>query len=212
MQKDFKDIHRKLMIDALAKEDHRLHNRQFSLDIGRGDKYLAINAYLDYYEGFFKWLLTGSDHPDSFILLSDKAQRYKMDYKGRNVAYAPRIADQLDYVVNRLKERPSSKRAMMMILEKEDRIVNEADYTIEYPCTIGYHFYIEDERLCMTTLMRSNNVCSVIGLDVFLSVSLMKLVAEKLGREPGIYTHFMSDAHIREEEIQRAKNYISMEL
>ena len=210
--KRFKDIHRKLMIDALDKDDHRLHNVQFSLDIGNGDEYLAINAYEEYYQGFFKWLTTGTDHPDSFVLLSDKAQTYQFDYKGRNVAYAPRIAAQLDYIVNRLKERPTSKRATMMILEAEDSIVNDADFTIEYPCTIGYSFYIENDRLCMTTMMRSNNVCSVIGLDVYLSVSLMKLVAEKIGIDVGIYNHFMVDGHIIPTEIQRAKNYIGMEL
>jgi len=208
----FKDIHRKLMIDALAKDDLRLHNQQFTLDIGAGDEYLAINSYEEYYKGFFKWLTTGEKHPDSFVLLSDKAQTYKFDYKGRNVAYAPRIMGQLDYIVTRLKDRPTSKRASMMILQDGDSIVNEADFIIEYPCTIGYSFYIENGRLCSTTMMRSNNVCSVIGLDVYLSVSLLKTVAELVGIEPGTYTHFMVDAHIVESERQRAKNYISMEL
>lgn len=207
-----KTIHRKLLIEALAKDDHRLHNVQFTLDIGAGTDYLAINAYEEYYKGFFSWLTSGEPHPDNFVLLSDKAQTYQMDYKGRNMAYAPRIAKQLDYVVDRLTNRPTSKRASMMILEADDVVVNDAEFVIEYPCTIGYTFYIEDSRLCMTTIMRSNNVCSVIGLDVYLSVSLMKLVAERIGREPGLYTHFMIDGHIIPSEIQRAKNYIGMEL
>ncbi len=210
--KDFKNIHRKLMIDALEKEDHRLHNQQFTLDIGRGDKYLAINAYEEYYSGFFKWLLSGEEHPSEFVYLSDKAQTYKMDYKGRNVAYGPRIKKQIHYIVNRLKERPTTKRATLMILEKEDSIVNEADFTIEYPCTIAYSFYIEKGRLCSTTIMRSNNVCSVIGLDVYLAVNLLKVIADKLELPVGTYTHFMIDAHIIESEITRAKNYISLEL
>ncbi len=200
------------MIDALAKDDKRLHNVQFTLDIGKGEDYLAINAYEEYYEGFFKWLTTGEDNPDSFVLLSDKAQTYKFDYQGRNVAYAPRIMGQIDYIVKRLQERPTSKRATMMILEAGDSIVNEAEFVIEYPCTIGYSFYVEDGRLCSTTMMRSNNVCSVVGLDVFLSVSLLKTVAEAVGIPVGTYTHFMVDAHIVGSEIQRAKNYISMEL
>ncbi|RKY51926.1 MAG: hypothetical protein DRP93_09030 [Candidatus Neomarinimicrobiota bacterium] len=209
---NFKDIHRTLLIEALAKSDMRLHNKQFTLDIGMGDEYLAINAYEEYYKGFFKWLTSGETHPDNFVLLSDKAQTYRFDYKGRNVSYAPRISKQIGYVVDRLKNRSTSKRASLVILEAGDSVVNEADYKIEYPCTIGYTFFIDNGRVCSTTVMRSNNACSVIGLDVYLGVELLKTVALLLDIEVGTYTHFMIDCHIIEAEIQRAKNYISMEL
>jgi thymidylate synthase len=99
-----------------------------------------------------------------------------------------------------------------MILESEDSIVNDAPYTIEYPCTIAYSFYVERGRLCSTTIMRSNNVCSVIGLDVYLAVNLLKKISELTEIPVGTYTHFMVDGHVIESEIQRAKNYISMEL
>lgn len=212
----FKDTHELLILSTLSVPGNVLHNIGFSIeDATNVEDCLGINANLEYYNSFLNWLVSDkNDQQGEFVKLSDKAKKYALEYKGRNVAYGPRIMYQFDKIVKELKEYPDSRRAVMTILEKEDHEINdhlpkEDGVIVEFPCTIAYSFHIENGKLCSSTVMRSNNIVSVIGLDVFLATSLQRLMARALDIPCGEYHHFIMNAHIIPSELERAEAYVS---
>ena len=212
---NFKEIHRGLIVSALLADDNVLFNERFVIDEpGDIDNCIGISANVEYYKKFLAWL-TSDDNSvkGAFTAMSEKAQKYAMEYKGRNVAYGPRIMFQIDKVISELRDFPDTRRAVITILEKEDHLINDHvkhddGMIVEFPCTIAYTFHISDNKLCASTIMRSNNIVSVVGLDVFLATSLQRMIAVALNLECGEYSHFMINAHIIEAELERASSYV----
>ena len=111
--------------------------------------------------------------------------------------YGPRLFawrghDQLRNVIELLKERPTSRRAVIQIFDAEDI----ADPHIEVPCTTTLQFFVRDERLDMVTTMRSNDAYFGLPHDVFCFTMLQEIVARSLDRDIGIYRHFVGSLHI----------------
>ncbi len=207
---NFASIHRDLMVKAMTSPGGVLRNYSFRLT--NPENNLGINGNVNYYEKFFEWLLSGSDTLADFVNLSEKAKKYHLDYEGRNVAYGPRIIAQMEDIIGKLKDDENTRQAFLGILVPEDHIiskhVNTSEEIVEYPCTIGWNYHIEDGQLCCTTVMRSNNVCSVVGLDVYLGTSLQKYIAGELGIELGYYSHVMLNGHVLDFELERAEQYV----
>lgn len=116
-------------------------------------------------------------------------------------AYGKRIGFQLVHVVHKLKHDPSTRQAMITLWDPElDNVPNKNDY----PCTIAMNFAIIDNRLCMKTFMRSNDVWLGLTYDVFQFTQLQWCVALVLGIEPGSYTHIALSLHLYERDVFKA--------
>ena len=210
-ENNFLDIHKKLIEDALIIENNVMLNKMFTLTNPKNN--LGINSNKEYYEKFKEWLFTGSDKRGEFIKMSPKAQKYHLEYKGRNIAYGPRIIRQLPIIIDKLRKVPNTRQAFLNILDERDHIVFEQkskNKVVEYPCTVGWYFTNQNGRLECTSIMRSNNIVSVVGLDVYLGTNLQMHIAEELGLKLGYYTHVMLNAHIIPEEIKRAYKYLKI--
>lgn len=68
----------------------------------------------------------------------------------------------------------------------------------DHPCTIAFDFLIRDNKLCMTTFMRSNDHWWGWPYDAWMFTSVQVTLANVLGYDVGTYTHHAVSYHIYE--------------
>lgn len=110
-------------------------------------------------------------------------------------AYGPRVYDQLEDVVTRLKADPDSRQAVVTIYNEADLYRAESR---DYPCTLSLHFMVRDGKLCLHTTMRSNDAWLGFPYDIFQFTQLQVSVANALGLVAGDYTHLANSFHVYE--------------
>lgn len=140
----------------------------------------------DYAETFWNFMISGgTDAVQAFERYPQVAQfiakpRNPDLPENFNTFYGPRIAKQLPAVLKELSEKPNTRRASIMILNEDDLQLLDKNETLEFPCTIAFHFTRRGGKLILSTLMRSQNLAVVFQLDLYLQMKLLHLVAEKL--------------------------------
>ena len=160
----------------------------------------------------FCWYMSGSADLD-FIRF------YIRDYPPKGTtgsieeAYGPRFIgtgkfgrsfNQIDRVVDRLKRKPDTRRAVISILEPSDLESGKA----EAPCTTALQFIRRRERLHLVAMMRSNDAYLGFPHDVFCFTMIQELIARSLGVQVGEYHHFATSLHLYEEDIERVSSYL----
>jgi thymidylate synthase len=105
---------------------------------------------------------------------------------------------QLPRAVERLKLDPDSRQAVVSIW---DPLYDMQD-TRDLPCTLNFNFRIRNDKLNMSTTMRSNDVWLGAAYDVFMFTQLQCTVANALGVEVGTYTHHAYSFHIYERNVE----------
>jgi thymidylate synthase len=167
----------------------------------RGKPFSALGELL--------WYLTGSDSLD-FIRHYVPAYKDEAEEDGTLYgAYGPRLfamrdgVDQLRSILTLLKERPSSRRAVVQLFNAEDI----ATHHKEVPCTTAFQFFIRDDRLHMAVTMRSNDAYKGLPHDIFCFTMIQEMLARALEVELGEYMHFVGSMHLYENNIDSAKDY-----
>lgn len=151
--------------------------------------------------GRLLWELSGDDDLKSIEYYSKGASNFAIN--GRiKTAYGKRIFspaknNQYEQIYKLLKKEPTTRRAVIQILNNKDSINTKQ----EYPCIIALHFSIEDNRLSLVVYVRSESVYRIAPLDIFMFTFIQELLAIKLGIELGIYTHLVGDLHIYNKEM-----------
>lgn len=156
------------------------------------------------------WYLAGSNELQ-FI------QHYIRDYAlssddGKIVhgAYGPRIFamrghDQLNAVIERLAEKPDTRRAVIQLFNAEDL---DAEYK-DIPCTTTFQFVVRKDHLHMMTHMRSNDAYLGLPHDIFCFTMLQEIVATELGYGLGKYKHSVGSLHLYDKHFVAANEYIN---
>jgi thymidylate synthase len=144
-------------------------------------------------------------------------ERYVSEYKkesedGATVhgGYGPRLfsqrgADQIANVVALLRDRPTTRRAVIQIFDAEDINTHHK----EVPCTTTLQFFVRKERLDMITTMRSNDAYLGLPHDAFCFTMLQELVARSVGVELGTYKHFAGSLHLYREHHPLALDFVN---
>ncbi|WP_050627363.1 thymidylate synthase [Bradyrhizobium viridifuturi] len=157
--------------------------------------------------GELLWYLTGDNQLD-FIL--PYVKRYKCETEdGKTVygGYGPRLfgpPDQIANVITLLKQRPSSRRAVIQLFDKSDI----AEPHREIPCTTNLQFFVRDEKLDMIATMRSNDAYFGLPHDAFCFTMLQEIIARTLALEVGTYRHFAGSMHIYRERWADAQHFV----
>ena len=101
------------------------------------------------------------------------------------------IYDQIAGVIAKLKEVPYTRRAQVVTWQVWN------DMNISDPaCLQRLWFRIADGRLHMNCHMRSNDAFKAAFMNMHAFTELQRLVAEKVGVEPGEYMHIADSFHI----------------
>jgi thymidylate synthase len=148
----------------------------------------------DYAEFEWQWYLSGNKNA---IEISKKAKIWLkcMDEYGEvnsNYGYQWNKGKQIDYIVKELSNNKNSRRASISIYDAKDRYNFENDT----PCTYAINFYIFNDKLNMSVLMRSNDLWYGFCNDQYCFSKLQELISNKLKIKIGTYFHFTNNLHL----------------
>jgi hypothetical protein len=148
-------------------------------------------------------LLAGTATPKLVIEVGPMFKNYAEDNGMFHGAYGTRTQDQYAPVIQRLKQDPDSRQAVVTIWNPElDLLPSKRDY----PCTILHQFRIRDNKLNMSVYMRSNDVWLGAAYDFFQFTRVQIAIASVLGIAPGTYAHHVGSLHIYEQHYGTAEN------
>ncbi len=109
-----------------------------------------------------------------------------------NYGYQWQRHNQLEYIVNKLRENPDTRHAAISIYDAKEN--NE--YVHDTPCTYAVQFSIVNNKLCMSVYMRSNDIWYGFCNDQYQFASLQKMVADRLSINVGWYYHHAHNMHL----------------
>lgn len=151
---------------------------------------------LHYYLGEMIWYGAGSNNTNFISNYGNIWKKLSDDGETNNSAYGHIVKEkhgynQLDLAYEILKEDPHSRRAVININVPDGKALETKDEQ----CTIALQFYIRNNLLHATGIMRSNDVWTGTPYDIFYFTSLQQLLAKRLGVAAGYYTHFATSLH-----------------
>jgi len=117
--------------------------------------------------------------------------------------------NQLDYVINTLKENPNSRQAMF-VLWRPDKL----DNVLLPACHFAYHFVMSpDEDGNMTNLsceffQRSADYSIGVAANVFMASIFTYLIAQQLGVKPKWLIHSASHCHVYHNSMKETIEYL----
>lgn len=102
--------------------------------------------------------------------------------------------NQVDKIIELLATDRDSRRAVINFNVPNPNVIETKDEI----CTIALQFYIRDEKLHATGVMRSNDIWYGLPYDVAFFTELQKYIAHRLGIDTGSYTHHVISLHCYE--------------
>ena len=159
--------------------------------------------------GELLWYLAGND---DLAFVKYYIRDYKPDYKGATnvmAAYGPRLRarkkDMLKWVVDLIKKKPYTRRAVIPIYQPKD---TQTDHS-EVPCTCTLQFLLRGRRLELITHMRSNDAYRGLPGDIFAFTMIQEIIATALNVQPGRYKHMVGSLHLYDSDRKNAKRYLA---
>lgn len=128
------------------------------------------------------------------------APRARHELFTAQMAYGPRIKDQMDPLLTKLESDPQTRQALLFIGKPED------GPTENQPCTSVIQFMRRTDpvtqvrKLRMYVGMRSWDLVKGMAYDVMMFGALSLAVSRCLGDRPGMVTVTAGSAHIYEDE------------
>lgn len=118
--------------------------------------------------------------------------------------YHSRYKPQYDFVIEELKNNPSSRRAVFSIRDwKVDSMVSD-------PACWQYASYtIRDNKLNCEVLFRSNDATGAFPMNAFGLIKLQEKIANELCVKVGYYKHHATSFHCYERNMQTLKHYVN---
>jgi thymidylate synthase len=123
-----------------------------------------------------------------------------------NSAYGRGGFDQLDWVINRIKEDPSCRRTLWSLWNPQD--VSKMKLP---PCHMGFQVLIDDDRN-LTGIMTQRSCDFPIGVPANIQFysALTVMIAQQTGCTPYEFVHETHDSHIYEDQLDAVKEYLAL--
>ncbi|HTD24515.1 MAG TPA: thymidylate synthase [Terriglobales bacterium] len=162
--------------------------------------------------GELLWYLAGSKQLSFIRYYLPRYSEESDDGRTVHGAYGPRFfkmrgINQIQNVLDLLKNRPASRRAVIQLFDATD-IEDIAHEHKNIPCTCTLQFMVRHGRLHMFTSMRSNDVFLGLPHDLFTFTMLQEIIARTLGVELGKYKHAVGSLHIYEKDRGKAEQFL----
>jgi len=107
-------------------------------------------------------------------------------YKGIRFDYGD-----LNDIIDRLKNDKNTRQAFLSIWHPED----QSNHNNRIPCTIGYWFFMENNKLNIKFLIRSCDAIRHYRNDLYMSYRLLQHVCEKSGLSTGYLSYWIGSFH-----------------
>lgn len=206
----FADAYRLLCRSVLVGEKvgntRELRNVQFTVkDISSA--YISVrNVSPKYLLGELVWYLAGSRETAFINQFAPFWNTISDNHITSNSAYGYLIKhryefDQLWKMVELLKKDPTSRRAVINLNYANPNVIKTKDE----PCTIALQFYVREDKVHCTGMMRSNDIWRGLPYDIVYFTLLQTIIAKALGKEVGSYTHFATSLHLYDCDVEKVK-------
>lgn len=134
------------------------------------------------------------------LLTSDRMD-FEYTYGERLNAWGVELVNQIDYVINKLTEMSSTRRAVATTWDP--RKDTKAD---EVPCLNHFVFMEHQGRLDLSVTIRSNDMYGAWLANVYALAELLKHVSEKVNISPGSITTLSVNAHVYSHDYDKARS------
>ncbi len=115
--------------------------------------------------------------------------------------------DQIDSVVNQIKENPNSRRLIVSAWNVGDL----PDMALS-PCHCLFQFYVQDGKLSCQLYQRSGDTFLGVPFNIASYALLTMMIANVTGLEAGEFIHTLGDAHLYVNHIDQARLQLSRTL
>ncbi|MAF88910.1 MAG: thymidylate synthase [archaeon] len=99
--------------------------------------------------------------------------------------------DQIQYVIDTLKNDPSSRRMVVTAWEPGNATVSKLP-----PCHYTYVFNVQKDRLNCHLTQRSADIALGVPFNIACYAALTQIMAQETGFKAGEFSHTLVDAHI----------------
>nr|AIA14430.1 Thymidylate synthase [uncultured bacterium] len=159
------------------------------------------------------WFISGARKPEIFLRNFTKIwDDFTNPGDVVTVAYGYRWRrhfgrDQLKLLVELLAKDPSSRQGVVVTWDPASDGLGGVSKS-NVPCPYTFTVNIIGGRLNLLNVVRSNDMILGFPHDVAGFALLQCILAQKLGVEPGIYTHTIANAHVYDIHYEAAKDMI----
>ena len=159
-----------------------------------------------YAEAEWQWYLSGDRNIAKLAELYGKVPEIwkRMAFPNGNVnsnyGWQWRRNDQIDYVINLLKNEPDTRQAVITILDMKEHDT----FAFDTPCTYAVQFTILNNKLNMSVVMRSNDLWFGFCNDQYQFSKLQHYIWNRLNikdLEIGTYFHYAHNLHLYNDKI-----------
>jgi thymidylate synthase len=99
--------------------------------------------------------------------------------------------DQIQYIINKLKEQPTSRRGIAVTIQP---VIDEVRKDI--PCLQFVQCWIEDDKLNIYVLFRSEDILGASNPNMYGIHKLQSYIAQNIGCKLGKYYHSITIPHL----------------
>ena len=115
------------------------------------------------------------------------------DYQGGTI-------DQIQYVVDQLKNNPDSRRMIVSAWN-----VAEVNKMALPPCHTIFQFYVAGDRLSLQLYQRSADTFLGVPFNIASYALLLQMMAQVTGFKPGDFIHTTGDTHLYLNHLEQAR-------
>jgi len=152
-----------------------------------------------------------------FVILEPDLLKNSVSYDGQKFSYSEQdeafeletlhynqliSSGEIDSLIKCLRQESDSKKAYLS-LWKNEFVFGKSG---EIPCLVGIHFYVEEEKLFIVVQMRSNELLSLLPIDICFGVALQTYVAGQLKLQIGSYTHQVASLILYSKDVEKLKS------
>lgn len=160
---------------------------------------------IDILRSFKKWFYPTQEEITKVILEKDKLPGYSFNYGPRLFNFGNKINQIDDFVIKLLRTKRHSRRAIAVVWNP---IEDSNIYSKNIPSPISINFMIRENKLYMTSYIRSSDLFFGMPVNIFQLYSLMKYVKEKLSVNYGDLSVFSFSAHIFKDQFLDIKKVL----
>ncbi len=159
------------------------------------------------------WYLMGENRPDWLRTYTKIWDDFLEEDGTVKAAYGYRWRhhfgrDQIMSLIDHLTQNPHSRHAVVVTWDPADDGL-AVDTKKNLPCPYSFTVNIAGGKLHLHNIVRSNDMILGCPHDAAGFALLQCLLAERLGVEPGIYTHSISNAHIYDNHFDGAREIVN---
>lgn len=120
------------------------------------------------------------------------------------ILYKRSHIDQIQQAIDTIKTKPDSRRIIVSAWN-----VADIDRMALPPCHSFFQFYVIGNRLDLQLYQRSADIALGVPYNIASYATLLMMMAQECGLEPGVFVHTLGDAHIYSNHVDGLKEQLT---